>query len=74
MARIIPLVLVVCMATVIAGSRYPSNRIGSSNNYPRPSRGFKNTQLSTARGFGKRDSSPPLADSAPLSSLLDPRR
>ncbi|ODN02852.1 Allatotropin [Orchesella cincta] len=38
--------------TVATGSSVNTGRSG----YPRSNRGFRNSQLSTARGFGKRDS------------------
>lgn len=45
------LMIVMLIATTASGST-STGRSG----YPRSNRGFRNSQLSTARGFGKRDS------------------
>ncbi|CAG7730629.1 unnamed protein product, partial [Allacma fusca] len=46
---------VVLMTWAIAVMLASASTTGGRASYPRTNRGFKNAQLSTARGFGKRD-------------------
>lgn len=52
---IVGIILVVMIFAASASGSSSTTNTGRSA-YPRSNRGFRNSQLSTARGFGKRDS------------------